>query len=164
MTTIIWDPEKMSTGVPGVDAQHQEWIRRYNSFCDAITQGKGMEEVKRTLNFFIEYADTHFNYEEKVMAERHCRTAEANRAAHENMRQILAGFNGYVAQHGYSIMEMQGLRLQMEKWLINHILNIDLGLRETAGMSFDGVATSPGVQGDSSKASILRMLLRLFKK
>ena len=131
MNKISWDPRKMSTGVPGVDAQHQEWIRRYNNFCDAITNGKGVEETRQTLDFFIQYADTHFSYEEIVMDERKCSAAAANREDHEHMRSILAGFHDYVAHHGYSIIEMQSLRSQMEKWLINHILTIDIRLRET---------------------------------
>jgi hemerythrin-like metal-binding protein len=90
-----------------------------------------MEEARQTLDFFIQYADTHFSYEEKVMDERHCAAAELNREDHENMRRILAGFHEYVDHHGYSIIEMQGLRSQMEKWLVNHILTIDIRLRET---------------------------------
>ena len=121
----------MTTGVPGVDAQHQEWIRRYNDFCDAIAHGKGVEEARKTLDFFIQYAETHFAYEEKVMDERHCSAADENRIDHENMRKVLEGFKHFVDKHGYSIVEMQGLRSQMEKWLLHHILNIDIRLRET---------------------------------
>lgn len=49
---IKWDPQKMATGVPEVDAQHQEWIRRYNEFDEAVSQGKGLEVVRSTLDFF----------------------------------------------------------------------------------------------------------------
>ena len=60
MATIIWNPKTMATGVPVVDAQHQEWIRRYNEFDEAISQGKGMNVVQNTLDFFLAYADVHF--------------------------------------------------------------------------------------------------------
>ena len=131
MAQIIWDPQKMATGVPGVDAQHQEWIRRFNQFDQAISQGKGLEAVKSTLDFFIGYADVHFRYEESVMDEHNCPAAKDNRDAHEHMRNILRGFKTCVDKQGYSIYDICGLRLQMEEWLIRHILGIDMQLRDS---------------------------------
>ena len=131
MTTITWNPKTMSTGVPEVDAQHQEWIRRYNQFDDAISQGKGIEAVQSTLDFFIGYADVHFKFEESVMDERHCSAAIENYAAHEHMRNILRGYKAHVNKHGFSIAEVQGLKRQMEEWLVKHILTIDIQLRDS---------------------------------
>jgi|WetSurMetagenome_2_1015567.scaffolds.fasta_scaffold280190_2 hypothetical protein len=42
----------MATGVAKVDAQHQDWIRRFNEFDEAVSQGKGIESVSGTLLFF----------------------------------------------------------------------------------------------------------------
>ena len=131
MANIIWNPQKMATGVPEVDAQHQEWIRRYNKFNDAIHQGKGIEAVQSTLDFFIEYTDIHFGLEEAAMAEHNCPAAKDNLVAHEHMRNILAGFKSYAEKHGYSMTEMISLRIQMEEWLIKHILTIDIQLWNT---------------------------------
>ncbi len=126
---IKWDPTRMATGVPEVDAQHQEWIRRYNEFDNAISQGKGLDAVQSTLNFFASYAETHFKLEEAFMTERHCPAAEENRTAHECMRNILAGFKAYVEQHGFSWIEVATLRIEMEEWLVKHILTVDIQLR-----------------------------------
>ena len=127
---INWDSEKMATGVPEVDAQHQEWIRRYNEFDEAVSHGKGLEAVRSTLEFFAHYAETHFRLEEAFMDERHCPAAAANKAAHEQMRRILAGFKAYVMQQGASMIEVAALRMEMQKWLVNHILTIDIQLRD----------------------------------
>jgi hemerythrin-like metal-binding protein len=129
MAAIVWNPQKMSTGVSEVDAQHQEWIRRYNQFDEAISEGRGVEVVQTTLNFFVDYADTHFKLEEAVMEKHDCPVSKANRAAHDHMRNILTGFKEYADEHGYSLSEMLGLKFQMEEWLINHILTIDVQLR-----------------------------------
>ncbi len=131
MADLIWNQEQMTTGVPAVDAQHQEWIRRYNEFNRAIQEGKGMDAVKNTLDFFIDYADTHFKFEEKVMAERNCSAAKANKDAHKSMLKTLKGFKSYGRKNKFSMIEMVGLRIQMEKWLVDHILGIDIKLRET---------------------------------
>ncbi len=127
---IQWDPKKMATGVPDVDAQHQEWIRRYNEFDDAVSHGRGLEAVRGTLDFFASYADTHFKLEEARMAERKCPAAQANRAAHEEMRAILVGFKGYVERQGVSMAEVVALKMRMEGWLVKHILTIDIQLRD----------------------------------
>ena len=127
---IKWDPKKMSTNVPEVDAQHQEWIRRFNEFDAAVSQGLGLEFVSSTLDFFANYADTHFTLEEAFMAERHCPAAEANRLAHDQMRRILAGFKAYVAREGASMVEVAALKMEMQEWLVKHILTIDIQLRD----------------------------------
>lgn len=131
MAQISWDQEAMSTGVPEVDAQHQEWIRRFNQFDEAINQGKGVDAIQKTLDFFITYADVHFTFEEAVMDKHNCPAAKDNREAHGKMRRILRGYKTYVEKHGFSILELRGLKYQMERWLIEHILTIDIQLRDT---------------------------------
>jgi hemerythrin len=130
MAEIVWNSATMSTGVLEVDRQHQEWIRRYNQFDEAVSQGKGIEAVHSALEFFSIYAEIHFKFEESVMNERHCSAAEDNHFAHEHMRSILRGYNAYANKHGLSIFEVAGLRQQMGKWLVDHILTIDIQLRE----------------------------------
>jgi len=130
MATINWDSGKMATGVPEVDAQHQEWIRRYNEFDNAVSQGMGLEIVQSTLDFFANYAETHFKLEEACMTKRNCPAAEANRAAHKKMRNILTGFKEYVERKGVSMMQVTILKMEMQDWLVKHILTIDIQLRD----------------------------------
>ncbi len=130
---IEWDPDKMATGVPDVDHQHQEWIQRYNEFDEALSAGHGLEAIRSTLDFFANYAETHFALEEARMAEYNCPAAAANRADHQKMRIILSGLRNYVAKRGASLIEVEGLRQKMSDWLINHILTIDIKLRDCVG-------------------------------
>ncbi len=131
MTKINWDPQTMSTGVPVVDDQHQEWIRRYNEFDNAISQGKGLEAIQSTLDFFIAYADVHFRLEESIMDSCHCPAAKTNRKDHDHIRNILQGFNVYVKKYGYSINEIISLKRRMEDWLVRHMLTVDIQLRNS---------------------------------
>jgi hemerythrin len=126
---INWDQEKMTTGVPEVDAQHQEWIRRYNEFDDAVSQGMGLEAVRSTLDFFANYAETHFRLEEAYMNKRHCSAAVANRAGHERMRNILTASKEYMERKGVSMLQVTILKMEMQEWLIEHMLTIDIQLR-----------------------------------
>lgn len=128
---IIWNPKTMSTGVPEVDAQHQEWIWRFNEFDTALHQSHGADAVQAALNFFSKYADNHFKMEEACMDARHCSAAQINREDHARMRSILAGYQRYTSQHGFSMIEVASLRQIMEDWLVKHILTIDIQLRDT---------------------------------
>jgi hemerythrin-like metal-binding protein len=130
---IEWDPEKMGTGVPEVDRQHREWIRRYNQFDEAVSAGQGLEAIRTTIDFFANYAETHFKLEEARMDEYNCPAAAANRADHNKMRTILSGLQSYVSKRGASLIEVESLRQRMSDWLINHILTIDIRLRECVG-------------------------------
>lgn len=127
---IKWDSAKMSTGFADVDAQHQEWIRRFNQFDEAIQKQHGLEAVRSTLDFFIGYANTHFALEERRMAEQNCPTAEANRAAHQVMRDMLSGFKKYLEKKEVSMSDVAVLRYDMENWLVTHILEIDIKLKD----------------------------------
>lgn len=127
---ITWNPEKMATGFADVDAQHQEWIRRYNQFDSAIQNQHGLESVRSTLDFFINYAETHFALEEARMAESHCASAAANRAAHQVMRDMLVGFKKYLSNKEISLSDVVTLKLDMERWLTNHILEVDMKLKD----------------------------------
>lgn len=127
MAAIDWNPKTMATGMSVVDAQHQEWLRRYNNFDEAISQGRGLEAIKSTLDFFIAYTDIHFKFEEELMEKRHCPAASANHADHEQMRQML---NGFSKNQAYSVNEIIGLKLRMKEWLLKHILTIDIQLRD----------------------------------
>lgn len=128
--SIKWDPPQLATGIPGIDAQHQEWIRRFNEFDIAICQGRGMEVVDSTLDFFTRDAETHFKFEEAIMNERHGSVAEANHTDHESMRAILYGFKCYWVRNEITPLDIASLRLEMQEWLVNHIMNLDTELRD----------------------------------
>jgi hemerythrin len=127
---INWDPEKMATGVAEVDDQHKEWLRRYNEFDQAVSHGEGLKVVRSTLDFFANYAETHFKLEEACMTKRNCPAAEANRVGHERMRNILTASKEYMERKGVSMMQVTFLKMEMQEWLVEHILTIDIQLRD----------------------------------
>ncbi len=86
--------------------------------------------MRSTLDFFANYAEVHFKIEEAYMDERDCPAAEANRTGHQQMRNILAGFQEYMKHQGVSMIEVSTLRLEMQEWLVKHILTIDIQLRD----------------------------------
>lgn len=126
---IVWDETKYATGVPEIDAQHIEWLRRVNKFDDAVMNGRERELIYNTLAFLVEYSIQHFTLEESVMAKCHCPTLRENIAAHEKFSIRLDEILRQVELSGPSAYNAIAIKMELEQWLINHICTIDIGLR-----------------------------------
>jgi hemerythrin len=131
---IEWNDEKMATGFPEIDAQHQEWIRRFNEFDDAVINREGHEVIKKTLDFLTEYAETHFKKEEALMSKLNCAAQESNQHAHELFRGKVAEIYNWVKNEGASMVEVVDLKFVLEQWLVNHICTVDVELRKVVSI------------------------------
>ncbi len=130
---IEWNEEVMTTGIPEVDAQHKEWIRRFNQFEDAVLSRHGTEAIHDALRFFLSYAATHFPFEESWMEKLNCPSAELNQAAHARFREKIQAMEDWIQAEGASLVEVIELKVDMEQWLVDHICKIDSQLRTVAG-------------------------------
>jgi hemerythrin len=50
---IEWHEAKLGTGLPNIDEQHKEWVRRFNEFDQAAANGEGTDVLSKTLAFPI---------------------------------------------------------------------------------------------------------------
>jgi len=64
---IIWNEQRMATGIQEVDEQHIDLIRHFNEFHEAMAHGKGQATAIRLLVFLADYTETHFTCEEGWM-------------------------------------------------------------------------------------------------
>ncbi len=128
--SITWDEQRMTTGVPEIDAQHQELIRRFNSFHDAVVHARGREAIGQTLRFLHEYARTHFSKEEACMAAYRCPAAATNKAAHDEVRAQLAKIEERMDRAGIQSIDVVQLELILGNWIRDHICTVDVKLRE----------------------------------
>jgi hemerythrin len=129
---LEWEYEKMTTGLPDIDDEHKEWIRRFNEFDSAIAGQKGQDHIESALRFYLQYTESHFAHEEAYMTQYQCPAAAANQAAHQAFRVQLYEIEGWVKQEGSSLFEVVSLKLMLEEWMTNHICTIDVQLRDAA--------------------------------
>jgi len=52
--------QNLSIGVAEIDNQHKELFKRINNLLDAISQGKGKQELFAVLEFLEDYSKFHF--------------------------------------------------------------------------------------------------------
>lgn len=129
---LVYDPKTMATGVPSVDAQHQELFRRVGQLQEAMRQGRGRDEVGKLLEFLGEYIVEHFTNEEQCMERLNCPMAAVNRRAH---RELLAKFYEFrtAFQKGeLGLTALLQLYEVLNDWLVRHVQGVDMHLRTAA--------------------------------
>lgn len=65
---IQWT-NNLSIGIEKIDAQHKELFNMINNLLDAMSQGKGKEEVGKVFDFLEDYIRGLFTTEEKYMTQ-----------------------------------------------------------------------------------------------
>jgi hemerythrin len=127
---IAWD-KSLVTGSLRIDRHHQELFRQVNALSVAVKQGKGREPIGRLLDFLGQYFIRHFDAEERLMEELNCPAAAANKQAHA---QFLSTYNSLRKQFDDAATTWPLLVLQIHDllslWLVQHISEIDVQLRE----------------------------------
>jgi hemerythrin len=129
---IIWNAERMATGVQEVDEQHQELIRHFNEFHEAMAHSKGQGTAVRLLGFLADYTERHFTCEEACMARYRCPAAAANLAAHNSLRQEIARLRGHIKDNKLSIVDLVTVERTLGAWIQEHICTVDIRLRGCA--------------------------------
>lgn len=125
---IIWN-DSMSTGVAEVDQQHQELIAMLNALSDAMRSGKGKEEIEKILIFAGEYAQKHFECEERYFAHYQCPAGPQNKAGHEHFIARFTELMDNFREQGRSFALAMKIYNELSNWLVQHILGVDTKLR-----------------------------------
>lgn len=118
-TYVVWKPI-YSVGDDALDAQHARIIQIVNELYAAL--GKGTERAALTplLDRLVEYTNTHFEYEERIMREHAFPEFDAHKALHDRMRRRTADLREY--KH---LVTGQDLLRYLKDWWLNHIQNQD---------------------------------------
>lgn len=127
MALITWDAN-LATGHKTIDEQHQALIEAFNCLHAAMKQGKGKDEVGRTLVFLKDYTVEHFRMEEELM-QRYAYPASARHKGihHElvgNVSDLVERFQKGTGSLTLPVMDF------LEKWLVDHIQGEDVRLAE----------------------------------
>lgn len=126
---ITWD-DSMTTGVPAIDAQHQEIIRRYNTLAEAMASNRmlSMDEAAETLDFLQFYAVWHFEREEACFEQYRCPAAAANKEAHAQFIAMFGQFYTQWQETGLDSALAQETFSELGRWIEHHIRRTDTQL------------------------------------
>ncbi len=126
---IAWN-SLMTTGVPELDDQHRALIDTLNQLADAMSSGKGTQEIGKILTFAGEYAQTHFRAEEAYFDQYRCPASAKNRQEHANFLARFRELQSQFEQCGADFKFISGVYRELSNWLVHHILGVDIQLRD----------------------------------
>ena len=120
--------ESLSIGLEEIDSQHKELLQRFDVLLTACEEGKGIQELKKTLDFLDEYVLLHFN-DEEVLQRLHAYPDYAeHRKEHETFISRIMRLREEIDKDGVALHHLIETNDLMFKWLISHISKADKAL------------------------------------
>jgi hemerythrin len=127
MPCIEWSPF-FSVGVEKMDTQHRELIAITNEYCEAYHANKGHLAIPGILNRLVNYAEEHFQEEEKMMQAIGFEGLEDHKVAHE---KIVDKIFAILQEHEKGALAVaDDLNEFLREWLLEHILKEDMQYRD----------------------------------
>jgi len=148
---LEWKSE-YETGVPTIDTQHSMLFNNIN-LLEQLLAREVFEraEANYLLHFLERYAAQHFNGEETCMARYRCPVHAKNKEEHANFLNTLRTAKAEFETSDAPRQVLERLHESMVWWIHNHILKVDIQLRDCAGVKRSAVdsprrdATTPPV-------------------
>ena len=113
--------EKFNLGIDVIDNQHRQ-ILDYINALEKIRATGAREQIKDVFDDLIDYTQSHFSFEENLLAQVNYQFLPSHRSIHElfvkRLKDYLQRFD-----NGESVED--DLHRLLSKWLINHIQHDD---------------------------------------
>ena len=133
MANIQWDAS-LSVNNAEIDAQHQKWIKIYNTLDNSLLTGTvKANEGLETLKAMLDYARFHFSFEEGYMTTIGYPDLIAHRRAHKDFDSQLFSFYQR-AEKGDLVLNSEIISI-LKEWLLGHIAKEDQDYARFQGKS-----------------------------
>lgn len=119
-----WD-KSLETGNLSIDSQHKSLINAINELLEACSQGKGRNEVSKTLNFLQDYVVKHFADEEMLQLKSSYPDYKAHKEKHESFKVTVKNIADEFKGSGATIQLVAKVNSSIGGWLISHIKTED---------------------------------------
>ena len=119
-----WGPA-LETGHPLIDSQHQELINTINELFEECMQGKGTEQIGKTVDFLVAYTERHFHEEEALQRQSGYPDYQNHRQLHADLVRMISELAVELKQAGPTPMVINKSIRGIGNWLVNHIQQQD---------------------------------------
>ena len=124
-----WD-SSFEIGDKTVDAQHKEFIEKFDSLLTDLALERPTNELENALDFLCHYTEEHFAAEEALMRQVNLPDYENHKIHHEFFKATAAKLTEQFKRDGLSEELSIQLRLQIGDWLITHIKGEDSKIKD----------------------------------
>lgn len=121
MTFIKWE-EGYSLGIESIDEQHKKLIELINEFYEKLLSDKNFA-LSKLLSGLEEYANSHFQFEEKYFKQFDYPKSQEHIEEHETFFEKVNAFKA-TFQSGKSVLSIE-LAMFLRNWLLYHIKDSD---------------------------------------
>lgn len=126
---MMWN-DNLKIGVSLIDSEHRELCDRIDLLFAACNQGRGKEELVKTVDFLQSYTIKHFGDEEKLQrASTYPKVAE-HKKLHDFFTGKIAELKKEIAESGAGIATISKTNYFLMDWLLNHIQKVDTELAQ----------------------------------
>ncbi|MDR2483628.1 MAG: bacteriohemerythrin, partial [Treponema sp.] len=113
------------TGCGGMDDQHGKLFDAINDLIEACQQGKGKEELQKSLDFLSDYTVKHFFNEEQLLKKYGFSGFDKHRQHHEAFKAKVKELSHQAILQGFSETLIKDVQTKIGSWLIEHIKGED---------------------------------------
>ncbi|MCL2015228.1 MAG: hemerythrin family protein [Defluviitaleaceae bacterium] len=114
--------EDLKTGIPDIDAQHQELFSRINDVTNlTIKQAISKEEIDKTISLLGDYIAKHLSDEETIQIKYNYPKLAAHKAQHDTFRKNFADLKKEYQANGPSVTFSMILNKSVIEWIVKHI-------------------------------------------
>jgi hemerythrin len=120
----------LEIGDPIIDGQHKQLVETVNDLMHACKHGNHRDELKKTLNFLVDYTVKHFADEEAFQLKHNYPDYEQHKQLHDAFKVTASEMAARLLQEGASVALVAEAHGVIGKWLFNHIRKEDLRIAE----------------------------------
>jgi len=120
--------KSLETGNAKIDEQHKQLFDTINTIIKESEQGRGKDEIYKTLNFLNQYTIMHFKTEEDLQKEYGFPGYEAHKKFHDDFRAKVKDLTNTLIEKG-PVKELIDTAAQtVGDWLVTHITGNDIAM------------------------------------
>jgi hemerythrin len=130
--------DDFNVNIPAIDAQHQELVNMLNLLFDAVAKRHAGKVIAGILDSLVEYTQTHFSLEERLMQEADYKGIDHHKQEHKKLiTQLDHLTKKFMLESKPIYFEMLTF---LRRWLREHIIGCDI--KYSAALQRAGFSTT----------------------
>lgn len=125
MEVYKWTDD-LKTGNSKIDADHKLIISKAQELNEALSKGKGADQITATLDFLQKYVKTHFADEEKIQLDSKYPNYAEHKKNHTYFVTELDKLANKIRQNPSNIVNVMELNHLISGWFFKHIKRLDV--------------------------------------
>ncbi len=121
---VEWTTD-LATGLDWQDNEHRELFRIMSELLESMIEGRGKQEVVKTLDFLDDYVENHFKGEEDAMDKFQYSDVVLHKAEHRKFIDTIVSLRNDLIKTGTNTALVLRTQRHLVDWFKSHISKID---------------------------------------